>query len=109
MAMTDPGWWKATFNRKKNLNAKVLYEIPAQFCSNTDKKEAPGSQTNPTDSRRGVKLEKTGDKTTTKGRQVKVSHSGRFKEKKRIRASLSENSTLFPDQGVADENLVADE
>ena len=34
----------------------------------------------------------------TKGKHVKVSNSGRFKEKKKVRASLAENPNLFDDR-----------
>ncbi|NXO31150.1 P15LA protein, partial [Cisticola juncidis] len=40
-----------------------------------------------------ARLEKLLDKST-KGRHVKVSHSGRFKEKKRVRATLAEHPQL---------------
>lgn len=34
----------------------------------------------------------------TKGKHVKVSNSGRFKEKKKVRATLAENPNLFDDR-----------
>ncbi|XP_062382271.1 proline-rich protein 15-like protein B [Sardina pilchardus] len=101
--MADPSWWKLTFLRKKKSEAKVLYEIPAEFASNTDNKDGCSD---PTDSQFNARLEKIVDKSATKGRHVKVSHSGRFKEKKRIRATLAENPNLFPDHSTADENHV---
>lgn len=106
--MADPSWWKLTFSRKKKSEAKVLYEIPAEHGSNTGNKEHPGTN-NPaadhSDSQFNARLEKIVDKSATKGRHVKVSHSGRFKEKKKVRATLAENPNLFAEQHLSDENL----
>uniref|UniRef100_A0A8C6TQB1 Proline rich 15 like b n=1 Tax=Neogobius melanostomus TaxID=47308 RepID=A0A8C6TQB1_9GOBI len=85
--MADASWWKLTFSRKKKSEPKVLYEIPAEHGSNTGNKD----QLN-------ARLEKIVDKSATKGRHVKVSHSGRFKEKKKVRATLAENPALFRDK-----------
>ncbi|KAJ8372353.1 hypothetical protein AAFF_G00290420 [Aldrovandia affinis] len=84
MADPSPGWWKLTFLRKKKSESKVLGD--------------------PEDSQFNARLEKIVDKTATKGRHVKVSHSGRFKEKKKIRATLAENPNLFPEHAKSDEN-----
>lgn len=105
--MADPGWWKLTFSRKKKSEAKVLYEIPAEFGSNAGNKEHLGNvapQEHLTDSHFNSRLEKIVDKSATRGRHVKVSHSGRYKEKKKVRASLAENPGLFSEQGLSDEN-----
>ncbi|KAJ0060393.1 hypothetical protein NL108_010175 [Boleophthalmus pectinirostris] len=103
--MADPSWWKLTFSRKKKSEPKVLYEIPAEHGSNNGNKEH--SSNNPPqehmDSQLNARLEKIVDKSATKGRHVKVSHSGRFKEKKRVRATLAENPTLFGEH-TKDEN-----
>ncbi|NXP15752.1 PR15L protein, partial [Thinocorus orbignyianus] len=40
-----------------------------------------------------ARLEKMVDKST-KGKHVKVSNSGRFKEKKKVRATLADNPNL---------------
>lgn len=109
--MADPsaGWWKLTFLRKKKAESKVLYEIPAEFGNNTGNKDSgvpPGGD--PEESHFNARLEKIVDKTATKGRHVKVSHSGRFKEKKKIRATLAENPNLFPEKAPADENYRAE-
>ncbi|KAL6476859.1 hypothetical protein MHYP_G00153580 [Metynnis hypsauchen] len=88
-----PAWWKLTFLRKKKSEPKVLYEIPAEYIN---AEATPGTAGPPDDSQFNARLERIVDKTATKGRHVKVSHSGRFKEKKRIRATLSENPELFP-------------
>lgn len=100
-AMADSSWWKLTFSRKKKSEPKVLYEIPSEY--NTGNKEH--SSNNPpaahTDSHLNSRLEKIVDKST-KGRHVKVSNSGRFKEKKRIRATLEPN--LFGEKNLGDEN-----
>ncbi|KAM4623558.1 proline-rich protein 15-like protein B [Polymixia lowei] len=106
--MAEPSWWKLTFSRKKKAEAKVLYEIPAEHGSNNGNKEHPGNNpspcTDPLDSQLNARLEKIVDKSATKGRHVKVSHSGRFKEKKKIRATLAENPNLFPEHNLSDEN-----
>ncbi|XP_028286988.1 proline-rich protein 15-like protein B [Parambassis ranga] len=104
--MADQSWWKLTFSRKKKSESKVLYEIPAEYGSNTGNKEHPSG--NPPadhmDSQFNVRLEKIVDKSATKGRHVKVSHSGRFKEKKKVRATLAENPNLFAEHNLGDEN-----
>ncbi|XP_076616551.1 proline-rich protein 15-like protein B [Chaetodon auriga] len=104
--MADPSWWKLTFSRKKKSESKVLYEIPAEYGSNTGNKEH--SSNNPpadhADSQFNARLEKIVDKSATKGRHVKVSHSGRFKEKKKVRATLAENPNLYSEHGLSNEN-----
>ncbi|XP_029934031.1 proline-rich protein 15-like protein B [Myripristis murdjan] len=104
--MADPSWWKLTFSRKKKTEAKVLYEIPAEYGSNTGNKGHSSSNPapDPIDSQFNARLEKIVDKSATKGRHVKVSHSGRFKEKKKVRATLAENPNLFPEHNLSDEN-----
>ncbi|XP_078280735.1 proline-rich protein 15-like protein A [Rhinoraja longicauda] len=85
---TPQSWWKFTFLRKKS-GSKVLSELAVE-PSNTDSadRDARG------DPQLEARLEKIVDKST-KGRHVRVSHSGRFKEKKKIRSSLSENPGFF--------------
>ncbi|CAL9699490.1 unnamed protein product [Knipowitschia caucasica] len=104
--MADPSWWRLTFSRKKKSEPKVLYEIPGEHGSNNGNKEHSGI--NPpqehVDSQFNARLEKIVDKSATKGRHVKVSHSGRFKEKKRVRATLAENPALFAEHSKKDEN-----
>ncbi|XP_068439953.1 proline-rich protein 15-like protein B [Clinocottus analis] len=105
--MADPSWWKLTFSRKKKSETKVLYEIPAEYGSNTGNKEhacTGGSTPDDADSQFNARLEKIVDKSATKGRHVKVSHSGRFKEKKKVRATLVENPDLFGEHNLSDEN-----
>ncbi|KAG9267840.1 proline-rich protein 15-like protein B [Astyanax mexicanus] len=104
--MAEPAWWKLTFSRKKSSESKVLYEIPAEYGSNTGNKEL--SYTDSTDSQLDARLEKIVDKSANKGRHVKVSHSGRFKEKKKIRATLAENPSMFPEYNRTDENHVVE-
>uniref|UniRef100_A0A3B4VRI1 Proline-rich protein 15-like protein A n=1 Tax=Seriola dumerili TaxID=41447 RepID=A0A3B4VRI1_SERDU len=106
--MTEPssGWWKFTFLRRKKSQPKVLYEIPADVVSNaTSGQHGSGAATGAVahaevtmhDSQLDARLERIVDKTTaSKGRHVKVSHSGRFKEKKKMRATLSESPEMFP-------------
>lgn len=92
--MTEVGWWKLTFLRKKKSTPKVLYEIPDSYVQTEASAEptasAPSSDFN-------SRLEKIVDKGT-KGKHVKVSNSGRFKEKKKVRATLAENPSLFDDR-----------
>ncbi|KAI7803625.1 proline-rich protein 15-like protein A [Triplophysa rosa] len=97
-----PSWWKLTFMRKKKSEPKVLYEIPAEHGCNSG--ETPGTPDPTADSQFNARLERIVDKTATKGRHVKVSHSGRFKEKKRIRATLAENPDLFPETEMTEGN-----
>ncbi|XP_017551359.1 proline-rich protein 15-like protein B [Pygocentrus nattereri] len=108
--MAEPAWWKLTFLRKKSSESKVLYEIPPEYGSNNGNKElsSPSICTDNIDRQLDSKLEKIVDKSATKGRHVKVSHSGRFKEKKRIRATLAENPTIFPEYNRTDENHVVE-
>ncbi|XP_042254153.1 proline-rich protein 15-like protein B [Thunnus thynnus] len=104
--MADQSWWKLTFSRKKKSESKVLYEIPAECGSNTGHKEHSSNNPPPDrmDSQFNARLEKIVDKSATKGRHVKVSHSGRFKEKKKVRATLVENPNLFAEHNLSDEN-----
>ncbi|KAK5855679.1 hypothetical protein PBY51_007337 [Eleginops maclovinus] len=113
MAEPSPGWWKLTFLRRKKSHPKVLYEIPAEFSSHSPTAQhGSGSVTAVLpedtlhDSQLDARLERIMDKTTaSKGRHVKVSHSGRFKEKKKVRATLAENPEMFPGGDPArDEN-----
>ncbi|TKS92347.1 Proline-rich protein 15-like protein A [Collichthys lucidus] len=104
--MAEPGWWKLTFLRRKKSQPKVLYEIPAECVSNSTTGQhgsatVTGAAAHPEDTARDsqldARLERIVDKTTaSKGRHVKVSHSGRFKEKKKVRATLAENPEMFP-------------
>ncbi|NXU93986.1 PR15L protein, partial [Xiphorhynchus elegans] len=69
----------------------VLYESP-------DGHSAPGGDTQEGTGPEGppgfaARLEKIVDKST-KGKHVKVSNSGRFKEKKKVRATLAEHPNL---------------
>ncbi|XP_051529812.1 proline-rich protein 15-like protein B [Myxocyprinus asiaticus] len=101
----DPTWWKLTFLQKKKSEEKVLYEIPPDFSTNSGNKELNNGAT---DSNLDARLEKIVDKSASKGRHVKVSHSGRFKEKKKIRATLAENPGLFPEPTRTDKNHVVE-
>ncbi|XP_062416117.1 proline-rich protein 15-like protein B [Pungitius pungitius] len=105
--MADSSWWKLTFSRKKKSESKVLYEIPPEHGSNTAHKEhASSGDPSPDrmDSEFSARLEKIVDKSATKGRHVKVSNSGRFKEKKKVRATLVEKPDLFAEHKLSDEN-----
>ncbi|XP_034448499.1 proline-rich protein 15-like protein A [Hippoglossus hippoglossus] len=101
--MTDSSssWWNRTFLRKQT--SKDLYEIPAEFVSNATTGQqgaatgaAAQAEVTVNDSQLDNRLERILDKTTpSKGRHVKVSHSGRFKEKKKVRATLVEKPETF--------------
>ncbi|XP_071330945.1 proline-rich protein 15-like protein A [Trachinotus anak] len=106
MAEPSSGWWKLTFLKRKKSQPKVLYEIPADVGPNATTGQ-PGSGAATTasahaevamnNSQLDARLERIVDKTTaSKGRHVKVSHSGRFKEKKKMRATLAESPEMFP-------------
>lgn len=86
------GWWKLTFLRKRRSVPTVLYESPdgSAAVSGGDSQEGPGEEGPPGFTAR---LEKIVDKST-KGKHVKVSNSGRFKEKKKVRATLADNPNL---------------
>uniref|UniRef100_A0A8C3XP17 Proline rich 15 like n=1 Tax=Chelydra serpentina TaxID=8475 RepID=A0A8C3XP17_CHESE len=91
-------WWKLTFLRKKKSTPKVLYESP-DIYANENHQEATRTEAGGdggAESDFNARLEKIVDKNT-KGKHVKVSNSGRFKEKKKVRATLSENPKLFTD------------
>ncbi|XP_062859142.1 proline-rich protein 15-like protein B [Trichomycterus rosablanca] len=107
--MAESAWWKRSFLKKKSSESKVLYEIPAEHGSNTGNKD-PSSphHTEITDSELDAKLEKIVDKSGIKGHNVKVSHSGRFKEMKRIRATLAENASIFSENNRTVEDCVVE-
>lgn len=95
--MTEVGWWKLTFLRKKKSTPKVLYEIPDTYAQTEDDAEPPTPEGGSPNNDFNARLEKIVDKST-KGKHVKVSNSGRFKEKKKVRATLAENPKLFDDR-----------
>ncbi|NXJ96978.1 PR15L protein, partial [Corythaixoides concolor] len=87
------GWWKLTFLRKRRSVPTVLYESPDSHgaaAAAGESQEEPGEEGPPGFTAR---LEKIVDKSS-KGKHVKVSNSGRFKEKKKVRATLAENPNL---------------
>ncbi|XP_030821927.1 proline-rich protein 15-like protein [Camarhynchus parvulus] len=85
------GWWKLTFLRKRPAAAPVLYESPeGPAAPGGDSADGPGPEGTPA---LAARLEKIVDKSA-KGKHVKVSHSGRFKEKKKVRATLAEHPNL---------------
>ncbi|XP_013374818.1 PREDICTED: proline-rich protein 15-like protein [Chinchilla lanigera] len=94
--MTEVGWWKLTFLRKKKSTPKVLYEMPETYAQPEGGAEPPRPEAGGPSSDFSARLEKIVDKNT-KGKHVKVSNSGRFKEKKKVRAMLAENPGLFDD------------
>ncbi|XP_053529125.1 proline-rich protein 15-like protein isoform X2 [Artibeus jamaicensis] len=96
-AMTEVGWWKLTFLRKKKSTPKVLYEIPDTYAQTEGSSEPPRPEGGDPNCDFNARLEKIVDKST-KGKHVKVSNSGRFKEKKKVRATLAENPNLFDDR-----------
>ncbi|XP_061872937.1 proline-rich protein 15-like protein isoform X2 [Colius striatus] len=81
-------WWKLTFLRKRRSMPTVLYESPDSHAAAAS--ESPeGEEGTPGFAAR---LEKIVD-NSSKGKYVKVSNSGRFKEKK-VRTTLAENHNL---------------
>ncbi|KAM9462225.1 proline-rich protein 15-like protein B [Clarias gariepinus] len=108
--MADTAWWKLTFLKKKSKEPKVLYEIPAEYGSNTGNKELsnPPQSIDNAGSQLNAKLEKIVDRSAAKSRHVKVSNSGRFKEKKRVRSTLTENSSIFNEHNRTDENFAVE-
>uniref|UniRef100_A0A3P8W5V7 Proline rich 15 like a n=1 Tax=Cynoglossus semilaevis TaxID=244447 RepID=A0A3P8W5V7_CYNSE len=99
-------WWKFSFMRKPKSQPKVLHEIPAESVSNSTSGQHGSAGGAEVDSQLEARLERIVDKTTgTKGRHVKVSHSGRYKEQKRVRTTLTENQEMFRGENPAtDEN-----
>lgn len=91
MADASHSWWKLTFLRKKKSTPKTVYESVIEHAG-TDK----GPEENTEDSNYTARLEKIVDKNT-KGKHVKVSNSGRFKERKKVRPSLNETPGLCPE------------
>lgn len=104
--MADSAWWKLSFMRKKSSESKVLYEIPAEYGSNTGNKELsiPPRSTDNAGSQLEAKLEKIVDRSSSRSCHLKVSHSGRYKEKKKVRPNLVENSNIFNEDNRTDEN-----
>ncbi|KAG7246348.1 hypothetical protein CRUP_006240, partial [Coryphaenoides rupestris] len=95
------GWWKLTYLRKRKSQPEVQYEILGEDVSicNTPKPHAHHlyrqSQTVPRTLSLNARLERMDLDTTSmasRGRHVEVSHSGRFKEKRRQRAALGGNA-----------------
>ncbi|KAM6114967.1 proline-rich protein 15-like protein [Phoenicopterus ruber ruber] len=87
------GWWKLTFLRKRRSVPRVLYESPDSHAAAAGEgQEGPGEEEPPG---YAARLEKIVDKSS-KGKHVKVSNSGRFKEKKKVRVTLAENPNLCP-------------
>ncbi|NWU94049.1 PR15L protein, partial [Upupa epops] len=91
------GWWKLTFLRKRRSVPSVLYESPdgsphGVATGNGESPEGPGEKEGPPGL--AARLEKMVDKSGSKGKQVRVSNSGRFKEKKKVRATLADNPNL---------------
>ncbi|XP_068193482.1 proline-rich protein 15-like protein A [Antennarius striatus] len=115
MAESSTGWWKLTFLRRKKSQPKVLYEIPAEtVCNAAPVQQGPGAAAGADAPQEDMvhsaeldaRLERIVDKTTaSRGRHVKVSHSGRYKEKKKVRTSLTENAEMFSGgEDTRDEN-----
>ncbi|KAM8844635.1 proline-rich protein 15-like protein A [Spinachia spinachia] len=110
MAEPPASWWKLTFLRSKKSQPEVRYEIPAPLVTNSATAQhassTGGAALHPEEGalhpQLDARLERIMDKTLAcKGRHVKVSHSGRFKEKKKVRAALAENPEMLPGGGAA--------
>ncbi|XP_019901920.1 proline-rich protein 15-like protein B [Esox lucius] len=97
--MADSGWWNPIFSRSK-CKVKVQHEPPPESCNNSWNKghpNLPQIPTDPLDNQCSARLEKEVDKT--KGWHVKVSRSGRLKEKKKVCGTLAENPMLITECG----------
>uniref|UniRef100_A0A8C3C6M2 Uncharacterized protein n=1 Tax=Cairina moschata TaxID=8855 RepID=A0A8C3C6M2_CAIMO len=70
-------WWKLTFLRKRKSMPQVLYDSPDVHAGDGPEGNGEGGTPEYT-----ARLEKIVDKSS-KGKHVKVSNSGRFKEKKK--------------------------
>ncbi|NWV49767.1 PR15L protein, partial [Daphoenositta chrysoptera] len=87
------GWWKLTFLRKRPAAPAVLDESPegpaapggGGSAEGTGPEGPPGS---------AARLEKIVVDKSARGQHVQVSHSGRFREKKKVRATLAEHPSL---------------
>ena len=75
----------------------VSTQFPDTYTQSEGGAEPPRPDSGNPNSNFNTRLEKIVDKNT-KGKHVKVSNSGRFKEKKKVRASLAENPNLFDDR-----------
>lgn len=98
MAEPTGGWWKLTFLRKNKSQPKVLYELPGESVGPGASTAADPHPEDPEhDSQLDARLERIVDKTTaSRGRHIKVSHSGRYKEKKKVRPTLVDNPEMIP-------------
>ncbi|NXU57094.1 PR15L protein, partial [Turnix velox] len=107
------GWWKLTFLKKRRSGPPVLYENPQNHVvattttTTTTTTGGTGGDNHEEAVEEGphgfpAHLEKMVDKKT-KGKHVKVSNSGRFKEKKKVRATLVDNPNLWPNSGEKEE------
>ncbi|KAG7274814.1 hypothetical protein CRUP_010311 [Coryphaenoides rupestris] len=105
--MADPsaGWWKLTYLRKRKSQPEVQYEIlgedvsvcntPTPMPTTSTASLSASTADSAQDSELSARLERMDLDTTSmasKGHHVKVSHSGRFKEKRRQRAALGGNA-----------------
>ncbi|NXN95366.1 PR15L protein, partial [Rhinopomastus cyanomelas] len=94
------GWWKLTFLRKRHSVPSVLHVSPdgspqPHGVATGNGEESPeGSSKEEGPPGLATRLEKMVDKSGSKGKQVRVSNSGRFKEKKKVRATLADNPNL---------------
>ncbi|OCT59956.1 hypothetical protein XELAEV_18045975mg [Xenopus laevis] len=91
MAEASHSWWKLTFLRKKKSTPKVVYESVTEHIGDEKAAEETQGENNYT-----ARLERIVDKNT-KGKHVKVSNSGRFKERKKVRPALNETPGLCPE------------
>nr|XP_019959224.1 PREDICTED: proline-rich protein 15-like protein A [Paralichthys olivaceus] len=108
MTNSSSSWWQLPFLRKQTSQPKVMNVIPEEIDSNANTgQQGSGAATGAAevsviDSEQANRLERIIDKTTAnKGCHVKVSRSGRFKEKKKVRATLAENPEMFAEVGPA--------
>ncbi|XP_066571760.1 proline-rich protein 15 [Amia ocellicauda] len=94
------GWWKSITTRKKKESVvqheggpePPLDKSPAALISDSQENQPPNQRTEPDFDEQ--KLDPAlNDKTFR--RNLKISRSGRFKEKRKVRATLPENNNFY--------------
>lgn len=108
-------WWKSLTIRKKPKELVALQEgVENTFperTANTTVPAAPISLENKPpnhitdDDYVDPRYEKAGFNEKTSRRNLRISRSGRFKEKRRVRASLPEQNQFFEENGNANEEM----
>ncbi|XP_043922761.1 proline-rich protein 15 [Protopterus annectens] len=108
-------WWKSLTIRKKPKEFASYQEgienqsVPERTASTSVTATAISVEKNPNhipgDDYVDPRYEKAGFNEKTSRRNLRISRSGRFKEKRRVRASLPEQNQFFEENGNANEEL----